>query len=97
MGVQNKLMSIRRFQLYFLGSSVSNLGNGMQFVANAWLALQFTGKASSVGWTLALTMLPNILLSPFICKIIRKDKTTSQQYENRSPPEEQVLYAFIFK
>jgi len=58
--------SNKNFKYYFFGSSISNIGNGMQFTANAWLALKFTGEASSVGWIMVLTMLPNIVLAPFI-------------------------------
>ncbi|HLZ55490.1 MAG TPA: MFS transporter [Ktedonosporobacter sp.] len=56
----------RQFRLYLLATIISTVGDGMQFIGIAWLVLQLTGSAISVGWILALTSLPGVLFSPWI-------------------------------
>jgi MFS family permease len=45
---------------------VTNVGNGMQFVANVWLALELTDHAYGVPLVLLTTALPGVLFGPFI-------------------------------
>ncbi len=60
------IFGYRPFLLYFIGHSISMLGNGMQFIANSWLALQLTGAGYSVAIVLVAASLPGLLLSPVI-------------------------------
>jgi MFS family permease len=45
---------------------VTNVGNGMQFVANVWLALELTDHAYGVPLVLLTTALPGVLFGPLI-------------------------------
>nr|MBA2681891.1 MFS transporter [Ktedonobacteraceae bacterium] len=57
---------VRSYSCYFLGSSVSWIGNSMQFIAESWLALQLTHQAFSVAIVLVATSLPGTVLSPLL-------------------------------
>jgi len=61
-----RLFRHRPYLLYFGGTTVSMVGTSMQFVANAWLAMDITGRGSSIGVMLVAMSLPGILLSPVI-------------------------------
>jgi len=56
----------RAYAYYLAGTTVSRFGNGMQFVATSWLALQLSGASSSVAFVLIATAIPGIVLSPII-------------------------------
>ncbi|TWG25018.1 MULTISPECIES: MFS transporter [Geobacillus] len=60
-----ELLKNRAFLLYFIGTTVSYFGNGMQYIANSWLALEMADANYSVGIVLICSALPGILLSPF--------------------------------
>lgn len=64
--VKHSFAGLRNFRLLFIASSISYFGNSIQFVTRGWLALEITGQASAVGWVFALSMIPNVLLSPFV-------------------------------
>lgn len=64
------LLGLRNFRFLLMASSISFLGSSIQFVARGWLALKITGEASSVGWVFALSMIPNVLSSPFVGVLI---------------------------
>lgn len=57
-------LSIRNYRIYAIGSLISNVGNWMQNTAQAWLVLVLTGSGSALGITIALQLLPTLLLSP---------------------------------
>ncbi|MGB8957253.1 MAG: MFS transporter, partial [Tumebacillaceae bacterium] len=56
----------RSYLMYFIATTISSLGTGMQYVANSWLALQLTGSNASVAIVLLCSTIPGILLSPMI-------------------------------
>jgi MFS family permease len=63
------------FILYFAASSVSYFGTGMQFVANSWVALEMTESNMSVAIMLVATIIPGIILLPFIGVVVdRRDR-----------------------
>jgi MFS family permease len=45
---------------------VTNMGNGMQFIANVWLVFLLTHSASAVSLVLLTAALPGVLFGPFI-------------------------------
>lgn len=71
-----KIFQNRAYLLYFIGRTVSWIGNSMQFIANSWLALELTGEAYSVAFVLIASSLPGIIFSPviglFVDRIDRK-------------------------
>lgn len=72
---KKQVMKIRNFRWLSSASGISYFGNGMQFIANGWIALKWTGEAMAVGWVFALGMIPNMILAPFLGLIIdRFDK-----------------------
>ncbi|MFD3218806.1 MFS transporter [Bacillus pacificus] len=52
--------------MLFLGRLFSNFGDGLKYIAIAWLTYDQTGSVVTVGGVLSLTMLPSILLTPVI-------------------------------
>ncbi|MEO3750656.1 MFS transporter [Streptomyces sp. B6B3] len=54
-------LRIRNYRIYFLGSSISNIGTWMQRIAQDWLVHTLTGSAAAVGITMALQFLPMLL------------------------------------
>lgn len=53
--------------LLLLGNNFfSSIGFGFQLFIMSWLAYDITGSAAAIGGTLAISMIPRILLSPFI-------------------------------
>lgn len=55
---------------YLLATAIAAFGNGMYFVAVAWMLLEIGGAASSVATMLAVTTIPGILFSPWIGVIV---------------------------
>jgi MFS family permease len=55
----------RNFRLFLSGHAVSQVGNWMQKVAQAWLVLELTGSGTLLGVTAALQQLPTLLLTPW--------------------------------
>jgi MFS transporter, DHA3 family, macrolide efflux protein len=65
----------KSFLLYFSASTVSYFGTGMQFVANSWVALKMTESNMSVAIMLVATIIPGIVLLPFIgVAVDRRDR-----------------------
>jgi DHA3 family macrolide efflux protein-like MFS transporter len=56
----------RPYLFYFIGTTVSMFGTGMQFIANSWLAMELTGASFSVAVVLVCSAVPGIVLSPFV-------------------------------
>lgn len=65
-----RLFRLRPYLLYFSGTTVSMVGTAMQFVANAWLAMNLSGRGSSIGIMLICTYLPGLVLSPVIGVVV---------------------------
>lgn len=57
---------MRNKALYFLGSMISNFGDGIQQIAIMWYIYHLTGEALSIGLMIAVYYLPSILLTPFV-------------------------------
>jgi len=57
-------LRLRNYRVYAIGSLVSNIGTWMQNTAQAWLVLELTGSGAALGITVALQLLPTLLLSP---------------------------------
>ncbi|EFQ81891.1 transporter, major facilitator family protein [Aeromicrobium marinum DSM 15272] len=57
-------LAVRNYRVYAVGSLVSNVGTWMMLTAQAWLVLELTGSGTALGITLALQLLPTLLLSP---------------------------------
>jgi MFS transporter, DHA3 family, macrolide efflux protein len=64
--VRRTALSVPGYRPFLLGSCVSSLGDGMDFVAIAWLLVQLGGTSAQMGLLLAATSLPGVLLSPVI-------------------------------
>lgn len=58
-------LRIRNFRLYFIGQSISITGTWMQKLAQAWLVLELTNSGAWLGITLAIQMLPTLVLTPW--------------------------------
>jgi MFS family permease len=57
-------LRVRNYRVYAIGSLVSNIGTWMAFTAQTWLVLVLTDSGSALGITVALQLLPTMLLSP---------------------------------
>ena len=57
-------LQVRNYRVYATGSLISNIGTWMQTTAQAWLVLALTGSGTALGLTVALQLLPTLLLSP---------------------------------
>lgn len=60
-----RALGIRNYRIYALGALVSNIGTWLQSTAQAWLVLVLTGSGTVLGVTVALQLLPTLLLSPY--------------------------------
>lgn len=59
-----RALAVRNYRIYAVGSLISNVGTWMQNTAQAWLVLELTGSGAALGVTVALQLLPTLLLSP---------------------------------
>ncbi len=59
-------LHVRNYRVYAIGSLISNTGTWMQTTAQAWLVLVLTGSGTALGLTVALQLLPTLLLSPSV-------------------------------
>jgi len=53
-------------RLYAAAIATAKIGTGFFFLINTWLIIEITGRPSSAALTLIMTILPSLLLSPFI-------------------------------
>lgn len=60
-----RALHVRNYRIYAVGSFISNIGTWMQNTAQAWLVLVLTNSGSALGITVALQLLPTLLLSPY--------------------------------
>lgn len=58
-------LKVRNYRVYATGALLSNVGTWLQSTAQAWLVLQLTGSGAALGLTIALQLLPSLVLSPF--------------------------------
>jgi MFS family permease len=58
-------LAIPNYRRYFTGQSISLIGTWMQSTAQAWLVLQLTHSATSLGIVVALQTLPMLVLGPY--------------------------------
>ena len=58
-------LAIPNYRRYFSGQAISLIGTWMQSTAQAWLVLQLTHSATSLGLVIALQTLPVLLLGPY--------------------------------
>lgn len=56
----------KAFYTYMTGTAISSVGAGLYFVALAWVTLQTGNSVRSLGWLLASSSLPGIIISPWI-------------------------------
>src|SRR5690554_4168389 len=60
----------RNFRIYFTGQAVSLVGAWMQRVAMSWLIYNMTGSAFMLGLVIFISLIPSLILSPFIGSFI---------------------------
>ncbi len=60
------LLKILSYRWLLAGVSVSAIGNGMQFIATAWLTLELGKRGLAVGLLLIAQSLPGLLVAPFL-------------------------------
>ena len=53
-------------RLYGLAIATAKIGTGVFFLVNTWLIIDITGHASSAAIALVMTVLPSIVLAPFL-------------------------------
>ncbi len=60
-------LAVSNYRIWFIGSTVSNIGQWMSRTAHSWLVLMILTdqSASALGYVNALAFLPGLLLSPF--------------------------------
>src|SRR3954463_16729673 len=54
------------FRLHFIGQSISLIGTWMQRVAISWMVYRITGSALLLGLVTFLSLIPSLVLSPFV-------------------------------
>ena len=67
-------MPPRTIRLYALAIGISKIGTGLFFLVNTWLMIDITGRASSAAISLLMTVLPGILVSPFLGVLIDRGR-----------------------
>ncbi|MDE3133061.1 MAG: MFS transporter [Acidobacteriota bacterium] len=58
-------LAVPNYRLYLGGQALSLIGTWMQMAAQAWLVLQLTHSATTLGLIVALQTLPVLLLAPY--------------------------------
>ena len=58
-------LRIGNYRKFFIGQAFSLLGTWIQSVAIAWLVLEITGSAASIGFAVALQFLPVLIFGPY--------------------------------
>lgn len=66
------VLTNRNFRHYFIADVISGFGTGMSFIGANWFILELTGKSSSVGLLLAVTLLSGLVVFPFAGTIADK-------------------------
>lgn len=58
-------LGIPNYRKFFAGQAISLIGTWIQSVAMAWLILEISGSAASIGYAVALQFLPVLLFGPY--------------------------------
>lgn len=69
---RKELLKNKAFLIYFIASTISWFGNGMQFISTSWLGLTLTGNNYTVAIILICSALPGVLLSPITGVLVDK-------------------------
>ncbi|HLS94882.1 MAG TPA: MFS transporter [Sphingobacterium sp.] len=67
-------LSYPNFRLHVIGQSISLLGTWMQRVAISWLVYEMTGSVFWLGFVQFISLLPSLVLSPFIGSFVDRHK-----------------------
>src|SRR5690606_32339893 len=67
-------LSYRNFKLHVIGQAISLLGTWMQRVAISWLVYEMTQSVFWLGFVQFISLLPSLVLSPFIGSFVDKHK-----------------------
>ncbi|MGH2622923.1 MAG: MFS transporter, partial [Sphingobacterium sp.] len=67
-------LSYPNFRLHVLGQSLSLLGTWMQRIAISWLVYELTGSVFWLGFVSFISLLPSLVLSPFIGAFVDRHK-----------------------
>ncbi|AIM38214.1 MFS transporter [Sphingobacterium sp. SG20118] len=62
------------FRLHIIGQAISLMGTWMQRVAISWLVYKLTGSVFWLGFVSFISLLPSLVLSPFIGSFVDKHK-----------------------
>ncbi|WP_057915463.1 MFS transporter [Peribacillus muralis] len=62
---RKELLKNRAYFLYFIATTFSFFGNGMQFISSSWLGLTMTQSNYTIAIILICSSIPGIILSPF--------------------------------
>ena len=73
-------------RLYGLAIATAKIGTGLFFLINTWLIIDITGHASSAAIALVMTVLPGIVLAPFLGVLV-----------DRSQPARLAVRAELFR
>ena len=61
-------------RLYGLAIATAKIGTGVFFLVNTWLIIDITGHASSAAIALVMTVLPSIVLAPFLGVLVDRSQ-----------------------
>ena len=67
-------MSPQTVRLYALAIAAAKIGTGLFFLINTWLLIDITGRPSSAAIALVMTVLPGILVSPFLGVLVDRGR-----------------------
>ncbi|WP_301109199.1 MFS transporter [Sporosarcina sp.] len=67
-----EILKFRPYLFFVVSTLFSNIGTGMQVIANSWLILDISGQVSSIAIFLMCYTLPGIFLSPLTGIIVDK-------------------------
>ncbi|WP_437921665.1 MFS transporter [Sphingobacterium sp. LRF_L2] len=67
-------LSYPNFRLHVIGQAISLLGTWMQRVAISWLVYEMTNSVFWLGFVQFVSLLPSLILSPFIGSFVDKHK-----------------------
>ncbi|WP_293888891.1 MULTISPECIES: MFS transporter [unclassified Sphingobacterium] len=67
-------LQYRNFRLHVIGQAISLMGTWMQRIAISWLVYEITGSVFWLGFVQFISLLPSLILSPFIGSFVDKHK-----------------------
>lgn len=66
------LLRNREYAKYLSAAILTAVGSGMYFVGISWYLYKSSGSSMAIGWTLIISALPGLILSPWIGVIVDK-------------------------